>query len=214
MRRAIAAIGIAMGCFLLAPAPAKADPIAKFLFGGHAGIGKYTAKPPRKAVKHKKAKKRKKTVKRSRHVGRQRNARRSATIAGYRRAVTNSGGARFDHGIRAVARAPIGGLPGQVKSALRRVQDRCRGFAVVSTFRRGARVAGTRRRSLHADFKAADFKVDNYACAYKALAGWRHGISTDAWNVNHIHISYSPSRREGRFVHRGRRAQYASSRRR
>lgn len=95
------------------------------------------------------------------------------------------------------------GLPTPLKEALARVQSSCNGFTVISGFRKNARVRGSGRRSLHADWKAADFKVSSYPCAYAALKGFRGGISTDPGAVHHIHISWAPQGHEwGRhFAH-------------
>lgn len=91
------------------------------------------------------------------------------------------------------------GIPGPVRTALNQVSSQCQGFRIVSHFRPGAHVAGTRRVSLHASGRAVDFRVSNWGCAYHALRGWGGGISMDAPRVHHIHISYGGH--EGHFMH-------------
>lgn len=101
--------------------------------------------------------------------------------------------------------ASSAGLPAPLQSALAKVAAACPGFAVISTYRPGARVRGSGRTSLHASYRAADFRVDHWACAYGALAGFAGGMSTDPTRIRppHIHISWAPGSREfGRhFAH-------------
>lgn len=106
---------------------------------------------------------------------------------------------------------PAEATPQSVSSALAQVASRCSGFQTLSTFRRGAVIAGTRRASLHRYGLAVDFRVNNYSCAYAVLSGWNHGLSMDAWRMRHIHISDGGAvgRQEGRFFHGGGR-HYAS----
>jgi uncharacterized protein YcbK (DUF882 family) len=95
------------------------------------------------------------------------------------------------------------GLPGPLVAALDRIKEACTGFRLISTFRPGARVAGSGRPSLHAFHKAADFAVTSWRCAYAALKGFRGGVSTDPGRVGHIHASWDPGGREwgARFAH-------------
>ena len=97
----------------------------------------------------------------------------------------------------------IAGLPGPLVHAINQVQAACPGFRVISAFRPNARIAGTGRRSLHADNKAADIAGPNYPCAYRVLAGFPGGVSTDAYRMSHIHLSYDSGGREwgSRFAH-------------
>jgi hypothetical protein len=94
------------------------------------------------------------------------------------------------------------GLPGPLVAKVLEL-DRACGMRVISTFRPGALVAGTRRVSLHALHEAADIAGGDYACAYARLARWPGGVSTDAAAVHHIHLSWEPGGREwrARFVH-------------
>lgn len=106
---------------------------------------------------------------------------------------------------------PANPLPSSVTHALSQVRSHCSGFHILSVNRPGARVAGTHRRSLHSYGLAADFRVNNYGCAYSILSGWPYGLSLDARSKGHAHISdgRSVGRHEGRFYHGGGR-HYAS----
>lgn len=99
------------------------------------------------------------------------------------------------------------------------ILNSCPGTRMSSGYRRGARVAGSGRASLHSHYpsKAADL-AGNPGCILKHLAGWPGGRSTDYGAVRHYHISYAPGSREwgARFAHRGgsRYARYARHHRR
>lgn len=95
------------------------------------------------------------------------------------------------------------GLPGPLLAAIASVQRACPGFRVISAHRPNARVRGPGRRSLHAVGRAADIAGGNYACAYRVLAGFPGGVSTDPGRVRHIHLSYAPGGQEwgARFRH-------------
>ena len=119
---------------------------------------------------------------------------------------------------RSLARGPsvsTAGLPRPLVTVIARVQSRCPGFRVISAFRIGARVRGSGRLSLHALHRAADIAGGNYRCAYGVLAGFPGGVTTDAWRVKHIHLSWHPGGREWglRFAHGGQR-RYARQQRR
>ena len=108
-----------------------------------------------------------------------------------------------------LSRARAGGvntscLPMSIKAALAKADAAC-GVTVISTFRRNARIAGTRHSSMHASCRAADFTSRDYACAYRALAGWHGKMSMDAGRVKHVHIDDG---RYARFVH-GQSRRYA-----
>lgn len=103
--------------------------------------------------------------------------------------------------------APTGCLPPPVRAALVRVAKVCPGYRLLSTYRPSARVAGSRKPSLHASCRAADFRVKDYGCAYRVLGSWRLGINRDARVVRHVHIS--DSRSEHGFVHGGRKVRWA-----
>lgn len=75
---------------------------------------------------------------------------------------------------------------------------------VTSGYRRGARVAGSGRPSLHSTYpsQAADL-VGDPACIYAHLKKWPGGYSVDYAAVRHVHVSLSAGSRErgARFVH-------------
>ena len=109
--------------------------------------------------------------------------------------------------------APTDKLPAPLQAKLAEIQASCSGFKVISTVcGTGASgnhtlyVAGTNRVSLHCVNKAADFRVDNWACAQSHLRDWPGGQSVDPLVVNHIHVSYAPGHKGQhewgvRFVH-------------
>ena len=86
------------------------------------------------------------------------------------------------------------------------------GAKLISGYRRGARIAGTGRASLHSRYpaEAADLK-GNPACIYARLKEWSGGYSTDYRAVQHVHISFASDRRErgARFVHHSGHSRYA-----
>jgi hypothetical protein len=122
---------------------------------------------------------------------------------------------RFRPSARGRSSVSTAGLPGPLVAAIRRVQAACPGFRVISAFRPGARIRGSGRLSLHARHKAADIAGGNYGCAYRVLARFPGGMTTDAARAKHIHLSWDPGGREWglRFAHGGHR-RYARSHRR
>jgi hypothetical protein len=110
------------------------------------------------------------------------------------------------------ATASLAGLPGPLVDKVEELASAC-GMRPISTFRPGARIAGTNVRSLHGFHKAADIAGGNYGCAYARLASWPGGVSTDPEVVHHIHLSWDPGSREwgARFRHGGwhHRSRYA-----
>lgn len=75
---------------------------------------------------------------------------------------------------------------------------------IASAYRRGARVAGSGRPSLHSLYpsQAVDL-VGDPSCIYAHLKKWAGGYSVDYRAVRHVHVSLSSSGRErgARFVH-------------
>lgn len=75
---------------------------------------------------------------------------------------------------------------------------------VTSGYRRGARVAGSGRPSLHSAYpsQAADL-VGDPQCIYSHLKKWPGGYSVDYAAVKHVHVSLGSGKRErgARFVH-------------
>ena len=117
------------------------------------------------------------------------------------------------HHVHYASRSGVTGQPAPLVSKVHELERDC-GARVISGFRPGARVAGTRRISNHA-LNLADDMVGNYTCMYAHLRGWPGGYSTDSGRVHHIHISYNRQKEWGaRFVHGGGYRHYASRRHR
>lgn len=94
--------------------------------------------------------------------------------------------------------ADLSCLPGSVRAALARADAAC-GVKVVSTFRRGAAIAGTGGSpSMHRWCRAADFTTPQPSCVLATLADWPHALSTDYRAVKHFHIDDGA---HVRFVH-------------
>jgi hypothetical protein len=110
-----------------------------------------------------------------------------------------------DRAARPRAGVSTAGMPPQLIAAIADVQRQCPGFRVTSGFRRGARVRGSGRPSLHASNKAVDIAGGSFTCAYAVLAGFGGGMTTDAHRVRppHIHLSWAPGSGEfgRRFAH-------------
>jgi hypothetical protein len=102
-----------------------------------------------------------------------------------------------------------GCLPGALKAALAKVRNACGRVQVISTFRRGARIAGSGHPSYHASCRAVDFNAPR-ACAMRVLAGWPGGIGTYHGSMHHIHLDTGP---QVRFSHGGGRAKTRHARR-
>jgi hypothetical protein len=86
-----------------------------------------------------------------------------------------------------------GCLPATLKAKLREIEGRFGPVLVVSTFRPGARIAGTRHQSLHASCRAVDFRPagGTYgAVAAHLRQSWSGGVGTYA--SGHIHIDTGP----------------------
>jgi uncharacterized protein YcbK (DUF882 family) len=82
-------------------------------------------------------------------------------------------------------------VPKDLQRTLNEVRRKFGPVRVVSTHRPGAKIAGSGRRSLHADCRAVDFTPP--AGKYKQVAAWlkaNHsgGVGTYSCGMNHIHI--------------------------
>mgnify|MGYP001826985491 CR=1 FL=1 len=91
-----------------------------------------------------------------------------------------------------------GCLPGSVKSILSQIESRYGRVRVISTFRRGARIAGSGRRSFHASCRAVDFHPPRGK--YRAVLTYLRrnfggGIGTYRCRMRHIHIDNGPRMR-------------------
>lgn len=86
-------------------------------------------------------------------------------------------------------------LPGSLKQTLAQVEKRFGKVTVISTFRKGARVAGSGQRSRHASCRAVDFHPARGR--YKAVLAWLRknhagGLGTYSGQLHHIHIDDGP----------------------
>ena len=114
---------------------------------------------------------------------------------------------------RRYAKSGSGCLPGVLKTRLSQIRARFGAVRVISTFRRGARIAGSGRRSLHASCRAVDFHPPRGK--YRAVVNWlksNHfgGIGTYSCGMHHIHIDNGPRVRFHHCVNRrGRPSRYA-----
>jgi Peptidase M15 len=89
------------------------------------------------------------------------------------------------------ATAGTGCLPGVLKQRLSQIRQKFGPVRVISTFRRGARIAGSGRRSMHASCRAVDFKPPRGK--YGQVVAWlkrNHGggVGTYSCAMHHIHI--------------------------
>ena len=118
---------------------------------------------------------------------------------------------------RRYAKSGSGCLPGVLKARLSQIRSRFGSVRVISTFRRGARIAGSGRRSFHASCRAVDFYPPRGK--YRAVVNWlkrNHfgGIGTYSCGMHHIHIDNGPRIRFHKCVNRrGRSSRYAKRRR-
>lgn len=90
---------------------------------------------------------------------------------------------------------PRGCLPGSVKSILNQIESRFGRVQVISSFRKGARIAGSGRRSYHASCRAVDFHPPKgkYAAVVAYLKrNFKGGIGTYRCRMRHIHIDNGP----------------------
>jgi uncharacterized protein YcbK (DUF882 family) len=84
-----------------------------------------------------------------------------------------------------------GCLPGSLQRTLIQIRAKFGPVAIVSTYRRGAIIAGTGRRSLHASCRAVDFHAPSGKRA--AVIAWLRsnhtgGLGIYGCGMSHIHI--------------------------
>jgi uncharacterized protein YcbK (DUF882 family) len=82
-------------------------------------------------------------------------------------------------------------LPSSVRSTLNQIRAKFGPVRIVSTFRRGAVIAGTGRRSLHATCRAVDFHAP--AGKRAAVIAWlranhKGGLGIYSCGMSHLHI--------------------------
>ncbi len=109
-------------------------------------------------------------------------------------------------------------LPGTLKSRLSQIRSKFGSVRIISTFRKGARIAGTGRPSLHASCRAVDFHPPRGK--YRQVAAWlkkNHGggVGTYSCGMRHIHLDNGPRVRFHKCVGKsGRRSARKNLRRR
>lgn len=100
-------------------------------------------------------------------------------------------------------------LPKQLRYYLAETSKRFGKVVVISSFRRGAIIAGTRTRSKHASCQAVDFTVvKNQAAAARWLKTQPIEVITYSGGLHHIHIavgSYKGHKGPGRYASKNRR---------
>ena len=82
-------------------------------------------------------------------------------------------------------------LPSSVKATLNQIRAKFGPVRIVSTYRRGAIIAGTGRRSLHASCRAVDFHAP--AGKRSAVIAWlrtnhKGGLGIYSCGMSHLHI--------------------------
>jgi uncharacterized protein YcbK (DUF882 family) len=94
------------------------------------------------------------------------------------------------------SRHPTHCLPSILKHRLSQIRSKFGPVTIISTLRRGARIAGSGRRSKHADCRAVDFKVRNMGAVYRWLNKvHKGGVGIYYGRCNHIHIDDGPKAR-------------------
>ena len=88
-----------------------------------------------------------------------------------------------------------GCLPGVLKQRLSQIRQKFGSVSVISTHRRGARIAGSGRRSMHASCRAVDFHPPRGQ--HGKVVAWlkqNHsgGVGTYSCGMSHIHIDNGP----------------------
>lgn len=115
----------------------------------------------------------------------------------------------------ASATTGAGCLPGSIKATLNAIRSKFGPVTIVSTFRRGARIAGSGRASLHASCRAVDFHPPKGK--YKTVLAYLQkthsgGLGTYSCGMHHLHIDNGPKVRfhhcvssSGRIAKAGKR---------
>jgi hypothetical protein len=88
-----------------------------------------------------------------------------------------------------------GCLPAAIKARLNEIRSKFGPITIVSTFRRGARIAGSGRASLHASCRAVDFHPPKGK--YSAVLAYLQrthsgGLGTYGCGMHHLHIDNGP----------------------
>lgn len=97
-------------------------------------------------------------------------------------------------------------LPGSLRAAMAHISRNYGRVLIISTYRRGAVIAGTRKRSKHARCQAVDFKVKgNQRAAVRWLQSQPLEVITYSGAMHHIHIAIGSYKGHHRVDGRGRR---------
>lgn len=97
-------------------------------------------------------------------------------------------------------------LPGSLRAAMAHISRTYGRVLIISTYRRGAIIAGTRKRSKHARCQAVDFKVKgNQRAAVRWLQSQPLEVITYSGAMHHIHIAVGSYKGHHRVDGRGRR---------
>jgi len=103
-------------------------------------------------------------------------------------------------------------LPISVRKVLARLSRDYGHVRIISTFRRGATIAGTNTPSYHRYCRAVDFKITRQAAAVRWLKRhWRGGVGTYSGSMHHVHIDNGRRVRFHKYV--GRTGRRVTSRR-
>ena len=107
---------------------------------------------------------------------------------------------------RASASSSSSCLPGVLKRRLSQLRSKFGAIRVISTFRRGARIAGTGRPSFHASCRAVDFlppRGKYSAVANRLKQNHFGGVGTYSCGMYHIHMDNGPRVRFHKCGRRG-----------
>lgn len=97
-------------------------------------------------------------------------------------------------------------LPGSLRAAMAHISRNYGRVLIISTYRRGAVIAGTRKRSKHARCQAVDFKVKgNQRAAVRWLQSQPLEVITYSGAMHHVHIAIGSYKGHHRVDGRGRR---------
>ena len=106
-------------------------------------------------------------------------------------------------------------VPAELKRTLDEIEDRFGPVQVISAHRPGAKIAGSGRRSKHADCRAVDFNPPRGK--YDEVAAWlkvNHsgGVGTYGCGMGHIHIDTGGNARWHKCGHGSKSAKHGKKR--
>ena len=132
---------------------------------------------------------------------------RHVRIAGHRRGFQHH---FHSHRGPAANSTDLASVSGTLAAKAREIVASC-GSTVISSFRPGARIAGSGHASMHASGRAVDIR-GNPSCIYGHLQGWPGGYSVDYASVQHVHISLGGHEDGQRFSHHSRHVRHGGHR--